>query len=60
MWCAGPNYSEAVQLFISALQDWLEDMHLHTEHVINSLQVGWHESLLPCSLARKLHDSKQT
>ncbi|KAA6422020.1 MAG: hypothetical protein FRX49_08038 [Trebouxia sp. A1-2] len=36
---AGPNYSEAVQLFISAFQAWLEDMHIHTEHVINSVQV---------------------
>ncbi len=37
---AGPNYSEAVQLFISAFQAWLEDVHLHTEHVINGLQVS--------------------
>ncbi|KAL0021740.1 hypothetical protein WJX79_000457 [Trebouxia sp. C0005] len=36
---AGPNYREAVQLFISAFQAWLEDMHIHTEHVINSVQV---------------------
>ncbi|KAL0039754.1 hypothetical protein WJX77_006967 [Trebouxia sp. C0004] len=37
---AGPNYSEAVQLFISAFQAWLENMHIHTEQVINSMQVG--------------------
>ncbi|KAL0045420.1 hypothetical protein WJX82_006097 [Trebouxia sp. C0006] len=37
---AGPGYSEAVQLFISAFQAWLEDAHMHTEHVINSVQVG--------------------
>lgn len=37
---AGPKYSEAVQLFISAFQAWLEDVHIHTEHVINSVQVN--------------------
>ena len=36
----GPKYSEAVQLFISAFQAWLEDMHTHTEHVINGMQVS--------------------
>ncbi|KAL3134106.1 hypothetical protein ABBQ32_008528 [Trebouxia sp. C0010 RCD-2024] len=34
----GPNHSEAVRLFVAALQKWLADTQLHTEHVINSLQ----------------------
>ena len=45
---AGPNYSEAVQLFISAFQAWLEDMHIHTEHVINSVQVATHGLPIQC------------
>lgn len=36
----GPRLSQASQIFIAAFQQWLEEMHLHTEHVINIVRVG--------------------
>ena len=36
---AGPGWADAAQLFVVALQQWLDDVHTHTEHLLHSIQV---------------------
>lgn len=55
-WCIGPWWADAVQLFVTSLQQWLQDVHTHTEHLLHSLQVHslacfpYQHDMLKCQL----------